>query len=181
MAAPRKRDSASKLELEEDSDSEDRNGSSARNAGETFEDEELVAEEEEEPNEDHDEEDHDEEGLQLLHAYDHIFWAGDLNYRLDLGEHGTENEYASVVARIESADEESFAQLSEHDQLAQERAEHNVFVGFREGELKFPPTYRLECVAGAQLFGLELLRFRFSMTLHFSKRRDQQRSPARKI
>lgn len=80
-------------------------------------------------------------GLQLLHAHDHVFWAGDLNYRVDMGSHGSPAEFSRACGL--AADGE-LRRLAEHDQLGRERAMHNVLVGFREGALQFPPTYRLD-------------------------------------
>jgi len=80
------------------------------------------------------------QGVQLLHAHDHVFWAGDLNYRNDLGSHGTGEEFDHVIERVNQC---KLSELAPHDQLSQERAKHNVFVGFREGPLQFAPTYRL--------------------------------------
>lgn len=80
-------------------------------------------------------------GVQLLHVVDHVFWAGDLNYRNDMGEHGSPKEFEQVSELVASGD---LRELAAHDQLSHERAMHNVFVGFREGQLDFAPTYRME-------------------------------------
>jgi len=79
--------------------------------------------------------------VQLLHSFDHLFWVGDLNYRINMGLHGSEDEFDSVIDHIKT---DNVSKLSPHDQLTLERCRHNVFVGFREGELHFAPTYRLE-------------------------------------
>lgn len=65
-----------------------------------------------------------------------IFWLGDLNYRID-DEFTTEE----VFAKLESNDLES---LRQKDQLNIERAKGNVFQGFDEGVLTFPPTYKYQ-------------------------------------
>lgn len=65
-----------------------------------------------------------------------IFWLGDLNYRID-DEYTTEE----VFAKLESNDLES---LRQKDQLNLERAKGNVFQGFDEGILTFPPTYKYQ-------------------------------------
>ena len=33
---------------------------------------------------------------QFLHQFDHVFWLGDLNYRIDMGNHGTEGVSGAV-------------------------------------------------------------------------------------
>jgi len=80
------------------------------------------------------------QGMQLLHAFDHVFWVGDLNFRLNLGRHGSSDEFELVKSMI-SGDRET---LIHFDQLRKERERHNVFIGFREGDIAFRPTYRLE-------------------------------------
>jgi len=77
---------------------------------------------------------------ELLHDYDHVFWAGDLNFRVDMGKQGTAEEFARVQAMI-AGDE--LQELSAHDELGQVRADGAVFGGFEEGALDFAPTYRL--------------------------------------
>jgi hypothetical protein len=34
---------------------------------------------------------------EFLHTFDHIFWFGDFNYRVDLGDHGTLEEFTKVL------------------------------------------------------------------------------------
>ena len=38
----------------------------------------------------------------LVHQFDHLFWFGDLNYRINLGNHGTPEEFKDVVDRVGS-------------------------------------------------------------------------------
>ncbi|XP_028400181.1 phosphatidylinositol 3,4,5-trisphosphate 5-phosphatase 2A-like isoform X2 [Dendronephthya gigantea] len=79
-------------------------------------------------------------GLNLGHksAYDltnqfhHVFWFGDLNYRIDL-------EYEEIMKAISSMD---YKKLSSEDQLRKEKEAGNVFVNFHESVPHFPPTYR---------------------------------------
>ena len=68
----------------------------------------------------------------LPYRFDHVFWVGDLNYRLDC-------EYREVLSRSEGRD---FAGLLQYDQLGAERARGHVFYGYREGQISFPPSYR---------------------------------------
>jgi len=78
---------------------------------------------------------------QLLHSYDHLFWLGDFNYRVDLGSHGTPAEFQRVNAYIK---QNKFDSLVRCDQLRQQMLLGNVFYGFSEGEIDFAPTYRME-------------------------------------
>lgn len=64
----------------------------------------------------------------------HLFWMGDLNYRISL-----EREKALELIR-----NQDWKQLKEADQLAQEMAAGRAFQGFLEGPTDFPPTYRYE-------------------------------------
>lgn len=65
-----------------------------------------------------------------------IFWLGDLNY------HIVESvSTADIIRDIEAC---NFASLRQFDQLNKERALGNVFLGFDEGPLDFPPTYKFE-------------------------------------
>ncbi|KAJ4458289.1 putative inositol 5-phosphatase 1 [Paratrimastix pyriformis] len=71
-------------------------------------------------------------GVDLSNQFDHVFWMGDLNYRIDLPRE-------EVMRLIEARD---YAALKAQDQLLRERREKRVFVGFQEGEIDFQPTYR---------------------------------------
>ena len=64
------------------------------------------------------------------------FWLGDLNYRLnDL----KTDEVKKLVAEGQLA-----KLLEHHDQLGQERLHQAVFVGWREGPIRFKPTYKYD-------------------------------------
>merc|ERR1740137_252823 len=62
-------------------------------------------------------------------SHDYVFWCGDFNYRINLGR----DEVKDAVRRKE------FSFLQAADQLQVERAAGNVFQGFHEGEIQFPP------------------------------------------
>ena len=64
--------------------------------------------------------------------FDHLFWIGDLNYRLDC-------EYREVLDRIRVAD---YSGLMKYDQLKQQQRCGNVFYDFKEADINFPPSYR---------------------------------------
>lgn len=67
-------------------------------------------------------------------AVHHLFWMGDLNYRIDLERDKT----------LELIKERNWEQLNEADQLTQEMKAGRAFQGFLEGKTDFPPTYRYE-------------------------------------
>ena len=69
-----------------------------------------------------------------LHDHDHVFWMGDLNYRLPLA-------HAEIKSKIE---EEDWDYLIDYDQLKLQRDAGNVFNGYVEAPLRFPPTYRYD-------------------------------------
>ncbi|XP_018410233.1 PREDICTED: LOW QUALITY PROTEIN: phosphatidylinositol 3,4,5-trisphosphate 5-phosphatase 2B-like [Nanorana parkeri] len=72
-------------------------------------------------------------GFQLPLRLTYLFWAGDLNYKLDM----------PVVHQ----------RLLPVDQLNQEREKKKVFLGFREEPITFPPTSRYE--RGSRTYDLQ--------------------------
>lgn len=70
--------------------------------------------------------------------HDACFWAGDLNYRVDL----KPKEVMPMVER------EEWDGLKKFDQLHNARMNGEVFQGFEEGEIDFAPTYKLERESG---------------------------------
>ena len=83
-----------------------------------------------------------DETVDFLHNFDHVFWLGDLNYRVDLGKHGSEKEYDTCVALSK---QKRFGRLLPYDQLAVlMNGNYSVFTGFQEGLITFAPTYRME-------------------------------------
>ncbi|KAF9113510.1 hypothetical protein BGX27_001387 [Mortierella sp. AM989] len=97
-----------------------------------------------------------------IFSCDYIFWAGDLNYRLDLSQSDgsltsnkkkktkyTEDMLSQSTMPDLTAGEIVHAikqghlrQLYSHDQLSAQRTTMNVFRGFHEAPLAFPPTYK---------------------------------------
>lgn len=71
-----------------------------------------------------------------IKAVDHdvLFWLGDLNYRI-------EGPADHILKCIEDKDWDS---LYRSDQLQRQMKTCKVFLGFKEGPLQFPPTYKLE-------------------------------------
>ena len=80
----------------------------------------------------------------LLESCDHSFWMGDLNYRVDFGQYGTLEEYNSVAWLSKEANKSHYDKILEHDQLRSEMMGLKTFVNFREGDIKFAPSYRCE-------------------------------------
>lgn len=73
----------------------------------------------------------------ITHRFTHLFWLGDLNYRVDLPTWEAE----TIVQKIK---QQQYADLLAHDQLLMERKEQKVFLHFEEEEITFAPTYRFE-------------------------------------
>lgn len=72
-----------------------------------------------------------------LADHDHVFWLGDLNYRID--------ESMSTEKALELAQRPVVAEELLHlDQLNLERAAGRVFMGFHEGRIQFAPTYKYQ-------------------------------------
>lgn len=73
----------------------------------------------------------------ITHRLTHLFWLGDLNYRIDLPPGEAEN----IITKIK---QQQYQELLCKDQLNMERAEGKVFLHYDEEEISFPPTYRFE-------------------------------------
>lgn len=88
---------------------------------------------------------------------DMIVFLGDLNYRLsDI----SFDEAMGLVSR------RCFDWLREKDQLRAEMKTGRVFQGLREGEVKFPPTYKFEKhIAGLSGMKLSVYILRYSTGL----------------
>ncbi|CAK7897513.1 polyphosphatidylinositol phosphatase Inp53p [[Candida] anglica] len=69
-----------------------------------------------------------------IQDHDHILWFGDLNYRIALP-----NDHCRNLIQHGAFDE-----LSAVDQLNQEIREKGAFYGFKEGAIKFYPTYKFD-------------------------------------
>ncbi|NXJ68108.1 SHIP2 phosphatase, partial [Rostratula benghalensis] len=70
----------------------------------------------------------------LTLRFTHLFWFGDLNYRLDM-------DVQDILTHITKKE---FETLLAVDQLNLEREKNKVFLRFSEGDISFPPTYRYE-------------------------------------
>jgi inositol polyphosphate 5-phosphatase INPP5B/F len=71
-----------------------------------------------------------------LPDHDHIFWMGDLNYRID--------DSVSTERVLHLSEKGVLAELRQLDQLNMERAGGRAFDGYEEGMLHFPPTYKYQ-------------------------------------
>ncbi|KAJ4899967.1 hypothetical protein Rs2_13918 [Raphanus sativus] len=67
-------------------------------------------------------------------CHDQVFWFGDLNYRLNM----SDSDVRKLVAQ------KRWDELKNSDQLIREFRRGHVFDGWREGPIKFPPTYKYE-------------------------------------
>uniref|UniRef100_A0A665U1Z2 phosphatidylinositol-3,4,5-trisphosphate 5-phosphatase n=1 Tax=Echeneis naucrates TaxID=173247 RepID=A0A665U1Z2_ECHNA len=73
----------------------------------------------------------------ITNRFTHLFWLGDLNYRVELP--STDAEY--IVTKIK---QQQYQELLSKDQLSMERDDGKVFLHFDEEEITFAPTYRFE-------------------------------------
>eukprot|EP00117_Sycon_ciliatum_P011424 scpid26048/ scgid0179/ Phosphatidylinositol 3,4,5-trisphosphate 5-phosphatase 2; Inositol polyphosphate phosphatase-like protein 1; Protein 51C; SH2 domain-containing inositol 5&apos len=74
----------------------------------------------------------------LTSQFHHVFWLGDLNYRLQC------EDEAGATAIVNHIKENNLSVLHEMDQLKREKEKGNVFCSFEEEALDFPPTYRYQ-------------------------------------
>ncbi|XP_064458370.1 phosphatidylinositol polyphosphate 5-phosphatase type IV-like [Ornithodoros turicata] len=83
--------------------------------------------------------------------FDHVFWCGDLNFRIM-------SERPSVVELLRSSQprEAVYEKLLKLDQLKNAMTEGRAFFGFQEGKINFGPTYKFE--VGSRQFDKVKLR-----------------------
>ena len=98
--------------------------------------------------------------LDAVSQFDHVFWMGDLNYRVDLNMNLSEPAYADEhkadaaglaahhAAVTELIAKEAWPELLRCDQLNQCKANGDAFVGFEEGAATFMPTFKVQRVQG---------------------------------
>ena len=70
-----------------------------------------------------------------IDSHDHIFWAGDLNYRIAL---------PSAEDVRDLASRHQLEALLQHDQLTDVRTSSQAFAGYEEMPIRFPPTYKFD-------------------------------------
>eukprot|EP00898_Chlorokybus_atmophyticus_P001207 jgi/Chlat1/2087/Chrsp17S02691 len=89
--------------------------------------------------------------MDLLTQFHHVFWMGDLNYRLDLpaaqsfesktsAKSPNTEEFNRVLEQINQG---SFSGLLAHDELHRDIKLKKVFSGFKEGDITFAPTFKV--------------------------------------
>jgi hypothetical protein len=71
---------------------------------------------------------------QTITGHDQIFWFGDLNHRINLSDEAVRK----LVA------EKQWDQLLMHDKLIKELQSGHIFNGWKEGLIKFAPTYKYQ-------------------------------------
>lgn len=69
-----------------------------------------------------------------LYQHDYVIWSGDLNYRV---------AFDNLETRKMVADGRHL-ELVQYDQLKSQQKEGLAFVGFEEGEITFPPSYKFD-------------------------------------
>jgi endonuclease/exonuclease/phosphatase family metal-dependent hydrolase len=84
--------------------------------------------------------------MDCLHQFHHVFWMGDLNYRLAYGTQGdaktpSHEQFNEMVKKI---GEKKIGELLPTDQLAAEIKASRVFLGFQEGKIAFSPTFKVQ-------------------------------------
>ncbi|XP_044162201.1 phosphatidylinositol 3,4,5-trisphosphate 5-phosphatase 2A-like isoform X2 [Bufo gargarizans] len=84
--------------------------------------------------------------FQLPLRLTYLFWAGDLNYKIDM-------PFQDVLQRIYSGQHQTLLPM---DQLNQEREKKKTFLGFKEHPITFPPTCRYE--RGSRTYDLQKAR-----------------------
>ena len=94
------------------------------------------------------------DGGRLVGQFEALFWAGDLNYRIDASRDRAEArvEAAAFAQQQKPSKEEAAARrwLRRRDQLTKGRREGYVFKGYAEGPLSFAPTFvRMTCSCAA--------------------------------
>lgn len=86
-------------------------------------------------------------GMPMFHRYDHVFWMGDLNYRLNLERLVPAAISWSLRQRWEYVCklilDGRVGDVASMDELRQEMEAGHIFSGFAEGALTFPPTFKV--------------------------------------
>ncbi|XP_067898054.1 phosphatidylinositol 3,4,5-trisphosphate 5-phosphatase 1 isoform X2 [Heterodontus francisci] len=73
----------------------------------------------------------------ITNRFTHLFWLGDLNYRVELPTQEAEN----IVEKIR---QQQYQELLAKDQLTMEKSDKKIFLQFQEEEITFPPSYRYD-------------------------------------
>lgn len=87
---------------------------------------------------------------QLLAQFHHTFWMGDLNYRVDFDgvEHDKSPKQETFDKFVQDIKKQNYDKLLQNCQLKTSMHKRNAFVGFHEGKISFPPTFKVERTKG---------------------------------
>lgn len=98
-----------------------------------------------------------ERGMDIMNQFHHLVWMGDLNYRLDLSDLFGEEAASAKTPPAELFDNikasvagGKFGPLAACDQLTRARLKGDAFVGFEEGVLCHPPTFKVKRAPGLE-------------------------------
>eukprot|EP00123_Amoebidium_parasiticum_P001424 comp12504_c0_seq2/m.7470 comp12504_c0_seq2/g.7470 ORF comp12504_c0_seq2/g.7470 comp12504_c0_seq2/m.7470 type:complete len:595 (-) comp12504_c0_seq2:94-1878(-) len=85
-------------------------------------------------------------GLDMHYECDHVFWLGDVNYRIDLSRTRKDTldptfHWISVKGMV---DRKEYQELAQNDELQSMVQKNIVLTGFKEGPVTFPPTFKVE-------------------------------------
>lgn len=78
--------------------------------------------------------------IPLFHRYDHVFFFGDLNYRITPPCQELKDRFCWVKDKV---DKSQYTELVSRDQLTNLKNFRNMFTGFQEAEIDFAPTYKM--------------------------------------
>ncbi|XP_007902681.1 phosphatidylinositol 3,4,5-trisphosphate 5-phosphatase 1 isoform X2 [Callorhinchus milii] len=73
----------------------------------------------------------------ITNRFTHLFWLGDLNYRVDFPASEAEN----IIQKIK---QQQYQELLVKDQLTLEKNDGKIFLQFQEEEINFAPSYRYD-------------------------------------
>jgi len=80
----------------------------------------------------------------LLSQFHHVWWMGDLNYRIDFGAQTTNSPSDDVFNKmIKMISNKKYGDLKEFDQLDKSREKEQAFVNFQEHPINFQPTFKV--------------------------------------
>ena len=80
--------------------------------------------------------------FEMTHQFHHVFWAGDLNYRVELPFEAAVTASEVVPLKSGGFKVAGLADLLAADQLAQQQSQGQCFQAFMEAPITFAPTYK---------------------------------------
>ncbi len=83
-------------------------------------------------------------GVDVLHAGHHLFWMGDLNYRLLYAGEENKPDEAKFAEMLDMINKGQWDTLLESDQLIDSMRKEEVFLGFKDAPISFRPTFKVE-------------------------------------